>query len=115
MKTNNEDFEIVVECRCCHKEYAILVSEEDFWEWEHGALTQKAFPYLKPSERELLINQTCEACQEVMFPPEPDEDCEEFWSEDYEDFYDIFDDENDDVFLNLFEELGDDQSLSATR
>jgi len=40
---------------------------DDFEKWQNGELAQKAFPYLTPTQREILISELCEHCQEQIF------------------------------------------------
>ena len=62
--------EIVVKCHCCGDEFTLEVKEEDFMEYMFSSPRrhiQDIFPYLKPSERELLISNTCDKCFHEMF------------------------------------------------
>lgn len=61
-------------CRICKKEFEIKVWNTDFFKYRQGALIQDAFPYLTPSQRELLISGLCADCWNDMFPPEEYED-----------------------------------------
>lgn len=65
--------EVSVKCHCCSELYTIKVKEEDYKEYVspfRRRLTQEIFPYLKPSERELLISRTCDSCFHEMFGQE---------------------------------------------
>lgn len=54
--------EIVVHCGQCGDRCSIVVPLEGFYAWKRGELIQNALPNLTPSERELLISQTCDGC-----------------------------------------------------
>lgn len=49
------------------------MESEDLRRWKSGVLVQKAFPYLKPAERELLISGFCDSCFESMFGDEEED------------------------------------------
>ena len=65
---------ISVICNSCGKKYEVTVNLQDFVDWEKGVgpkrFAQNAFPYLSPSERELLISHTCSKCFDEMFGEE---------------------------------------------
>lgn len=56
-----------VVCEECGEVFDIAVDFEDLLRWKAGELVQNAFPYLTPSERELLISQTCGDCWNQMY------------------------------------------------
>ena len=62
VKINYKEITVVTQCPYCRKANFIEVNESDYWDWEDGALTQVAFPYLSPGEREQLISGTCGKC-----------------------------------------------------
>ena len=64
---------IKVTCKQCGEEFALIVESEDLRRWKSGVLVQKAFPYLKPAERELLISGFCDSCFESMFGDEEED------------------------------------------
>lgn len=70
--------EIYTTCPFCGKDHFIAVSFEDYERWQAGELIQNAFPYLSADERELLKTGICPSCWDKMFPPEEDEEPEEF-------------------------------------
>ena len=79
-------------CPFCGKENEINVNMIDYWEWENeGKLAQQAFPYLSANEREALISGICPSCWDKMFPPEEDDEPEEFGYEPEEFDYDFAD------------------------
>jgi len=49
------------------------VKPEDLRKWQNGELIQRAMPYLKPYEREILISGTCEGCYKKLFGDDEDE------------------------------------------
>lgn len=61
---------IEVKCRWCGKLTYIEVYESDFEDFCNGRMRASDFHYLKSSERELLISQTCDDCWNKMFPDE---------------------------------------------
>lgn len=59
------------ECRVCRKTYMIKVKEKDLVDFlQNGKHAQKAFPYLREGERELLISGTCDKCWDDFFGKE---------------------------------------------
>lgn len=98
MKINNKEITVVTRCPFCGRANEIAVNESDYWDWEDGELTQVAFPYLSANEREALINGTCSTCSAKMFPPEPEDD-----EDDYTPEWDEFDSEMGfDPYLGCF-------------
>ena len=67
---------IEIACPFCGRTTGIEVKEEDYVRWQMGALAQEAFPYLSPSEREVLISGMCFRCQDSIFGAD-DEDPED--------------------------------------
>ena len=74
MKINNKEVTIVTVCPFCGHANEVEVNEEDYWEWQDGALAQDAFPYLSADEREMLISGICPKCWEKTFGGEEEED-----------------------------------------
>jgi len=72
------NFTIATVCPFCSHVNYITVNEQDYYRWEDGELIQNAFPYLSAEERELLKTGICPSCWDKMFPPEEDEEPEEF-------------------------------------
>lgn len=68
-------YPVKVQCRMCGKEHTLYVGLDDWFMYQspNRPHIQDIFPYLTPSERELLISGTCEECWKKLFPPEPDE------------------------------------------
>jgi len=58
---------IEIKCRECQEKTVIVVEDTDFFNWKAGQHAQRAFPYLTPGQRELLISQTCDACFDKIF------------------------------------------------
>ena len=61
---------ISIKCHCCNEVHTLEVREDDAIEYmfsPNRRLTQEIFPYLPPSERELLISHTCDKCFHEMF------------------------------------------------
>ena len=58
---------IKVVCPLCKKESFVVVRASDYTDWQEGTLAQIAFPYLTPTQREILISGFCEECQETLF------------------------------------------------
>lgn len=56
-----------VHCRDCGKEFSLAIDPADYFDWTHGKLAQRAFPYLTADERELLISGICGACFDKIF------------------------------------------------
>lgn len=54
-------------CSMCDAITTVYAKPEDVWRWEDGTLIQDAMPYLKPSEREVLISGLCYECQKKIF------------------------------------------------
>ena len=49
-------------CPFCGRVFWVTVLEDDYINWQNGALAQVAFPYLTADERELLISGICPDC-----------------------------------------------------
>lgn len=69
---------IITHCPFCGKANFIAVPEKDYEAWKAGELIQNAFPYLSADEREAIKTGICPNCWNDMFPPEEDEEPEEF-------------------------------------
>jgi hypothetical protein len=64
------DLPVDIQCHSCGVWYNILVNRYDLHDWTSGSLSiQDALSYLSPSERELLLSQTCGGCFDKIFPP----------------------------------------------
>lgn len=64
------DLPVDIECVRCRRWFNILVNRYDLDDWMSGSMPiQEAMEYLSPSERELLLSQTCGDCFDKMFPP----------------------------------------------
>ena len=74
----NETTKLETRCPFCGKTAIITVATSDFIAWQGGMLIQNAFPYLSDNERESLISGICPSCWDKMFPPEEEEEPEEF-------------------------------------
>ena len=76
MKINHKEVTIITACPLCGHANEVEVNEDDYWDWQDGELVKNAFPYLAPSEREMLISGTCPKCWNNMFKDdEEDEEC----------------------------------------
>lgn len=73
MKENKKEYIIITSCPFCGEINEIAVSEDDYWDWQDGALVQDAFPYLTVDEREMLISGICPDCWNDMFPEDEEE------------------------------------------
>lgn len=60
---------MTVECECvrCKNIVLVKVRGRDLQRWSAGELTQKCFPYLSASEREMFISGICEKCWAEIF------------------------------------------------
>lgn len=67
-----ETIELKKACVCCHKFVTLNVKPADLVAYERGAHAQEAFPYLEPSQREVLISGVCPDCWNNMFGSEDD-------------------------------------------
>ncbi len=59
-------------CSMCGEAEVMNLNEEHVAKWRSGAYAQDAFPYLLPSEREMLISGTHPECWERLFGNEFD-------------------------------------------
>lgn len=64
---------ISVDCYKCKKIFTVSVMKNDYEDWRQGLVIQKAFPYLPPELRELLISHICPVCWHEIFWEEEDE------------------------------------------
>ena len=66
---DKQKVELNVKCAMCGETYTITVNEEDYNEYmsDNRRHIQVIFPYLTPSERELLMTHTCAKCWDEMF------------------------------------------------
>lgn len=62
IKVNYKEVSVVTRCPFCGKANFVEVNENDYFDWEDGALVQVAFPYLSAGEREMLVSGTCGKC-----------------------------------------------------
>jgi len=68
MRFGSNNIELVITCFSCEqKQPVITIAHNQLIRWVRGEHAQQAFNYLTPSERELLISGTCEACFNDMF------------------------------------------------
>ena len=62
---------VVTTCPNCGHQHTVTVKRDDYTAYtNHEKDIMEAFPYLTPSERELLITGICDDCWEKLFPPE---------------------------------------------
>ena len=57
-------------CPFCGKRQYVTVEQKDYDRYVKGEHAQKAFPYLTPAEREIIISGICEECWDKMFKRE---------------------------------------------
>jgi hypothetical protein len=69
-------------CIVCGLPSILEVDADAFRMWQAGAAIQVAMPHVSPSDREMLISGTHPKCFTVLFPPEPEEDDDEYIDED---------------------------------
>lgn len=78
MKINHKEVTILTQCPICGGLNEIAVNEDDYWDWQDGALVQETFTYLNADEREMLISGICGKCWKKMFDGEEEADwCDE--------------------------------------
>lgn len=58
---------VYVDCLVCDGNFVVSVVTADYNRWMNGGMAQDCFPYLRASQRELLISNTCPACFDHMF------------------------------------------------
>lgn len=59
---------VKVTCMSCHKDYYLEMTEGQYKRLtESKELIGNIFPGYTPSQRELLISQTCESCWDKIF------------------------------------------------
>ena len=63
----NKTVKISVKCTQCGKEFEFTVYEKDLESYNNGELIQRAFPYLSPEERELMISGYCPDCWKKLW------------------------------------------------
>ena len=98
MKENKKEYIIITPCPFCGCIKEVAVNEDDFWDWQDGALVQDAFPYLSADERETLISRICPDCWERIFGNDEDEE-----EEDPEDWEDDVDETGYNPYLGSFD------------
>lgn len=55
-------------CPICGKETFVKVYAADLVKFSKGMLATRAFPYLEPEIREMLISGICPTCWDKIFP-----------------------------------------------
>lgn len=72
LNLNSEKVRVIVNCRVCGKDHAILVHKDGYKELmsPNRRHIQEIFPYLDADERELLISQVCPECWKKVFGEE---------------------------------------------
>lgn len=70
-----------IACRYCESDHEIEVDDVKYTSWKNGdGFIQDIMPELSPSDRELLISETCNECWSIMFALcEEDENGEELY------------------------------------
>lgn len=64
------DLPVDIQCCMCRHWYTVIVNRHDLNDWLSGSRPiQDALDYLSPSEREILLSQTCGDCFNELFPP----------------------------------------------
>ncbi len=54
-------------CPGCKIRHRVAVEEKDFYDWQGGKLIQEAFPYLTPTQREMMITGYDKKCWDELF------------------------------------------------
>lgn len=67
VKINYKEVCVITRCPFCGHANEVEVNEADYWDWQDGMKVQDAFPYLWPSEREMLLSGICPTCWERTF------------------------------------------------
>lgn len=57
-------------CCVCGEQAVVTVTKDGLEAWRGGAYVQRAFPEMKPDQRELLVSGTHPKCWDELFPPE---------------------------------------------
>lgn len=87
MKENLREVSVLTVCPICGHAHEVEVNEDDYFDWSFdGVLVQTAFPYLSPSEREMLISGICPTCWAKTFEGKEEDD--EAFSDFYEGHFD---------------------------
>jgi hypothetical protein len=60
--------EKIIECKFCQSNFVVSVDVDAYERWQNGeGFIQDLMPDMSPSERELLISQTCDDCFDAIF------------------------------------------------
>lgn len=55
-------------CFYCKQQYYFTMPVEDFRRWSFDrVLIQKAMPYFNADQRQILVNETCPTCYDIIF------------------------------------------------
>jgi hypothetical protein len=57
-----------VKCEHCEQTFKTIYADSDYAKWESGEPIQDVMDYLSPSDRELIISNTCGKCFDEFFP-----------------------------------------------
>jgi hypothetical protein len=57
---------VEIKCKTCGKTYKFEINPKGYVRWEEGTPIQVALPELTPSQRELMISQTCDTCFDTI-------------------------------------------------
>jgi hypothetical protein len=68
---------LIRDCPFCKEEARVMVPAQGLWDWEHGALIQRAMPDLTSDEREMVMTGTHKACWDEFMKDDEDEDSHE--------------------------------------
>lgn len=55
-------------CPYCNQDAIVTVARNDYDRWVSGELAQRAFPEMRPEEREMLISGMHPDCWEALYP-----------------------------------------------
>lgn len=67
--------EKMIQCKFCQSTFVVSVDIDAYERWNNGeGYIQDLMPDMSPSERELLISQTCDECFDSIFLGISDED-----------------------------------------
>lgn len=68
----SENVVISKSCKKCSREFLFDVPQKDLEKFMAGMYIQRAFPYLKPEQRELFLSGYCSDCWDELFKEEDD-------------------------------------------
>ena len=72
---------VFTSCPMCHRDHVAIVENDDYELYCSGEPVSKCFPYIPAAERERFITGICPDCWDRMFPPEEDDDEDEYFED----------------------------------